>query len=132
MCEVAIAHRKPRKVPRTHTSQVLTKMGSHAHIATCYRTSQVMLWYFLRRPRKLTKSSPSIWHLLHSRGFHCLCNLLHLLLDDMTTNWYWSEKHVQIKTCMNMDILSISLDENHINNTDQMQIQTDINIVLRT
>ena len=40
-CEIVIALRKPKNAPHARTSQVSTKMGSHAHIATCYRTSQV-------------------------------------------------------------------------------------------
>ena len=41
--EVAIALRKPKNSPHARTSQVSTKMGSQAHIATCYCTSQLAI-----------------------------------------------------------------------------------------
>ena len=38
MCKIVIAHRKPKNAPHIAS---FNKMGSHPHIATCYRTSQL-------------------------------------------------------------------------------------------
>ena len=58
MCEIVIAHRKPKNAPHTRTSQVSTKWvhTRTSQLATCDRTSQVMpCFFFINRYSEVKK-----------------------------------------------------------------------------